>query len=84
MVTPYIDDGSIRTFDVSADGYVWHRDKESRTIKVLNGDGWQLQFDDCLPILLYKDVTIDIPQGVYHRLIKGCSNLQLEIIKHEQ
>lgn len=76
---PYIDNGNIRTFDIKAEGYVWHRDKEDRTIKVLSGDGWQLQFEDCLPILLYKNKTIDIPNGIYHRLIKGLNDLQLEI-----
>jgi len=46
----YIDDGNIRTFDVTkpSEDYVWHRDKEDRIIEVLSGEGWQLQFQNCL------------------------------------
>ena len=51
---PYIDDGDIRTFDVTIDDceYVWHRDEEDRLIEILSGDGWQFQPDGCLPLLL--------------------------------
>jgi len=78
---PYVEDGKVRTFDCTAGGYYWHRDPEDRHIKVLEGDGWQFQFEGCLPILLYKDVELTIPYGEYHRLIKGQNDLRLEIIK---
>lgn len=78
---PYVEDGNVRTFDCTANGYFWHRDAEDRHIKVLNGDGWQFQFEGCLPILLHEGVELDIPYGKYHRLIKGLNDLQLEITK---
>lgn len=79
---PYVDRGNIRYFDHerSQDEYVWHRDQGNRTIKVLKGDGWQLQFDNCLPGLLTPGMVVTIPSGEYHRLIKGISPLSIEII----
>jgi|TARA_B110000902_G_C14262395_1_gene570269 hypothetical protein len=78
---PYVDDGNIRTFDIKrpANDYIWHRDKEDRTIKLIEGEGWQLQIEDCLPFLLNLNESIHIPQGVYHRLIKGYNTLKVEI-----
>ena len=78
---PYVDDGNIRTFDIKrpATDYVWHRDKEDRTIKLLEGEGWQLQIQDCLPFLLNLNQEIRIPKMVYHRLIKGYNTLRIEI-----
>ena len=81
MVNPYIDNGNIRTFDIqnSATDYVWHRDKEDRIIKCIEGEGWQLQIENCLPFLLNKNEEIHIPSMVYHRLIKGYNTLKVEI-----
>ena len=78
---PYVDDGNIRTFDIErpAKDYIWHRDKEDRTIKCIEGEGWQLQIQDCLPFLLELDEEIHIPKMVYHRLIKGYNTLRIEI-----
>jgi hypothetical protein len=79
---PYADHGNVRTFDVKSNGYVWHKDREDRTIKVLDSEGWQLQIENCLPFLLVNDLIIDIPNGTYHRLIKGLNDLKLEITKN--
>jgi len=81
LVKPYIDQLDVRTFYscTPASDYVWHRDEEDRTIKVLSGEGWQLQIEDCLPFLLEKDLEINIPKMVYHRLIKGYNNLKVRI-----
>lgn len=78
---PYVDDGNIRTFDIKrpATDYVWHRDKEDRTIKLIEGEGWQLQIEDCLPFLLNLNQEVCIPANVYHRLIKGYNTLRIEI-----
>ena len=37
-----------RIFDLSVDSeeLVWHRDKKTRFVKVLEGVGWQFQFDN--------------------------------------
>jgi len=78
---PYVDDGNIRTFDIKqpATDYVWHRDQEDRTIKCIEGEGWQLQIEDCLPFLLKLNQEVRIPKMVYHRLIKGYNTLKVEI-----
>ena len=62
---------------------VWHRDANDRQIKVVEGQGWQLQFDNELPVELVKDETYFIASETYHRLIKGQGELVLEIIEEE-
>lgn len=62
---------------------VWHRDKNDRQIKVVEGQGWQLQFDNELPVELVEDETYFIASEQYHRLIKGQGELVLEIIEEE-
>ena len=55
MVKPYTqtyDNGVIiRQFDedVNDDELIWHRDKRTREITILEGDGWKLQLDNQLP-----------------------------------
>lgn len=80
---PYIDEGNIRTFDCNANDneYVWHRDKENREVEILEGQGWQFQYDKTLPFLLTKGLKVTIPKGEYHRLIKGYDTLKLRIVK---
>jgi len=60
---------------------VWHRDYEDRTMTVLFGDDWEFQFDNELPFKLYTGTTVDIPMGVYHRMIKGGGPLMIEVQK---
>ena len=62
---------------------VWHRDHHSRRVCVLEGQGWQFQFDNQLPQPLEPGVVIDIPAEVYHRVIKGSGSLLLEIVEIE-
>jgi hypothetical protein len=72
----------IRTFDpsvVSSDEYVWHRDEKDRVVTVLEGDGWQFQFDDEIPIRINRNDEIKIPKQVYHRIIVGSTPLKLKI-----
>jgi len=57
----------------------WHRDRENRLIEVIEGNGWELQFDDELPFKLRKGMELVIPEGVYHRVIKGNDNLKVKI-----
>jgi hypothetical protein len=83
-VKPYVDTKNVRTFDHTQGGYFWHRDPEDRQLKVLSGDGWQFQFDGCLPLLLREGMELDVPYGVYHRLIKGTTDLNVEITKMAQ
>ena len=80
---PYEDDGNIRTFysNVDSDDLVWHRDLEDRKVTVLEGEGWQFQFNGSLPIELVEDRTFMIPRDMYHRIIKGKTKLVLRIEK---
>ena len=87
MVKPYYEVTfpyyTLRRFpkDLDEDFLVWHRDKENRKIKVLEGTGWMLQLDDQLPVSLKENEDYDIPKMVYHRIIKGDGDLILEIVK---
>ena len=79
------DNRFVRTFesDVYTDELVWHRDERNRTIKVLAGDDWKLQFDNEIPFEIKIDDVIEIPKMVYHRLIKGSTVLKLMIEEKE-
>ena len=80
---PYKDVGVIRIFSSDVDGeeLVWHRDREDRKITVLEGEGWQFQFNGSLPIELMKDRIFEIPRDMYHRIIKVKTKLVLRIEK---
>ena len=71
----------IRTFsqDVDDDELVWHRDKSSRHIHILRGNGWQLQMDDKLPEELKIGSDYYIHKMTYHRIIKGENDLVVRI-----
>ena len=71
----------VRVFTESVDNHElkWHRDREDRLVEVIEGEGWKLQFDDELPIKLEKGMGLIIPEGVYHRVIKGSGNLKVSI-----
>ena len=86
VVKPYADkkineNVFIRTFesDVESTELVWHRDANSRNIKVMEGEGWKLQFDNTLPKQMKVNENYFIQANTYHRVIKGDSNLILEV-----
>ena len=70
-----------RTFEptLEIEELKWHHDPEDRLIKVLNENDWLFQFDNTLPQQLPNDFLI--PMGVWHRLIKGTTNLQVQVTK---
>ncbi len=78
---PYIQEGQIRTFesDVDSKELVWHRDKQSRKVTVIEGQGWQLQYNGSLPVELIEGMSYNIPKMLYHRLIKGANKLIVKI-----
>ena len=78
-------DNGTRFFFVDADNeeFVWHKDKENRDIEVIEGNGWRLQFDNVLPILLYPGLKLTIDKMTYHRLIKGIDDLIIKMIKYD-
>jgi hypothetical protein len=71
----------IRTFskDIAPDELKWHTDGEDRTIIPLNKSDWMIQIDNELPKLIQG--VIYIPEGKYHRVIKGSTDLKVKIIK---
>ena len=71
----------IRTFssDVNPGELKWHWDDEDRIIESINETDWMFQFDNQLPIKL--EGKIEIKKGVWHRLIKGNSDVRIKIKK---
>lgn len=74
-------DKIVRTFsvDVESEELKWHRDRENRIVEVIEGGFWYLQMDNELPVQLIDGKKYYIPEGVYHRVIKGHKNLKVEI-----
>lgn len=83
MVSPYTDNGTTRTFlsDVDHSELVWHRDKEDRIVEVLEGEGWMFQYDDHLPVEIEPGDKFFIERMTYHRLLKGTTDLKINIEK---
>lgn len=75
------DNVKIRTFksDVDSGELMWHRDRENRVVEVIEGNGWKLQLDEKLPIEMKKGEEYLIPEGVYHRTIKGEGDLTIKV-----
>jgi hypothetical protein len=73
----------IRTFKPNYPEHLfkWHIDDEGRRVTVLNNSDWKFQYDNELPIDLSKDLHLIIGKDIYHRLIKGTTELQLKINK---
>ena len=45
----------------------------------MEGESWKLQFDNALPKQMKVNENYFIPANTYHRVIKGSSNLILEV-----
>jgi hypothetical protein len=56
---------------------VWHRDRKDRYITPIGETDWQIQFDNELPRPIND--CIFIPEGKYHRVIKGKGCLKILI-----
>lgn len=71
----------IRTFskDVLSEELVWHRDRENRSVEVLEGEGWEIQLEDKLPKKLEVGQIYIIPAYTFHRVKRGTSDLVLKI-----
>lgn len=71
----------IRVFSesVNNDELKWHVDQEDRVVKILESNKWYLQMDNELPKELINGNSYLIPQGIYHRVIKGKGNLTVEV-----
>lgn len=62
---------------------VWHQDRNHRSITVTEGTGWKFQLDNQLPCVLNVGDTFEVPANMYHRLIKGDTDLKLWICETE-
>jgi hypothetical protein len=71
----------VRVFSeqTNSDEFKWHRDREDRLITIIEGNGWGIQIDNELPKQLEVGKQYIIPEGVYHRVIKGDGNLKVSI-----
>jgi hypothetical protein len=62
---------------------IWHKDRKDRTVKVIYGTGWKLQYDNELPTELEIGQNYCIKKEQFHRLHKGNSELKLEIKEYD-
>lgn len=71
----------IRTFteDTDSGELMWHRDREDRLVEIIDSNGWKYQSDNSLPIEMKKGDKIFIPEGLYHRVIKGSGDLIIKV-----
>jgi len=79
--TKISDNTFIRVFEQNTDSgeFMWHRDHEDRIIESIDDTDWMIQIDNQLPKKIEGE--IEIPMGVYHRLIKGTGDLKIKLIK---
>ena len=71
-----------REFDpkIETDELVWHRDRENRTITVLEGKGWFFQMDNEIPKEMCAGDILEVKKMDYHRLYKsGTTPLKISI-----
>tara|TARA_B100000287_G_C20582072_1_gene760761 strand:+ start:234 stop:515 length:282 start_codon:yes stop_codon:yes gene_type:complete len=75
----------IRRFDPNDNEmFIWHRDKKDRIVKVISSEGWYLQIDNQLPIILEKGKNYLILKNEWHRIICGSNILEIEITELEE
>lgn len=58
---------------------LWHWDEEDRIISPTHKTDWKFQIDNKLPQKIEGEIKI--PKGLWHRIIKGSGDLELEIQK---
>jgi hypothetical protein len=81
-MNPYSNKGNIRTFskDVNKLELVWHQDAEDRDIEILEGKGWEMQFDNELPFAVSKGRSyIYNRRSEYTEYLKGTTDLKIKI-----
>ena len=65
--------------DVESEELKWHQDLRDRKVTIIESGGWSFQMDDNLPNKLQNAEQISIPKFAWHRVIKGDSDLVVEI-----
>ena len=73
----------IRTFksDLNETELKWHFDEEDRIVICEEDTDWLFQMDNQLPTKIDRNTPIFIPEGEYHRIIKGNGDLTLKVKK---
>ena len=86
MSKPYtevlLENGSrYRVFSESVDNsdLVWHQDQCDRKVYVHESTGWEIQFDNELPVILEAGNVYAVPRDTWHRVIKGQGSLVIQI-----
>ena len=71
----------LRTFskNVLSEELVWHRDHNDRIVEVLEGENWEIQFENQLPQSLKIGEEYVIPAYTYHRIKRGTTDLVVKI-----
>jgi hypothetical protein len=59
----------------------WHFDNENRMVVCEHDTNWLFQMDNELPSKIVRNVPIFIPEGSYHRIIKGDGDLAVKVLK---
>ena len=78
------DEKLLRIFpeDTDEEMLKWHWDEEDREVYPLHKTDWEFQFDNELPQQINS--KLEIPKGVFHRLIKGTGELRVIVYKQKQ
>jgi len=70
--------------DLNSEELNWHRDKEDRLVEVKKGNGWYLQMENEIPVLMSEGLKFRIPKYTWHRIInKNRTNLVIEVRKYK-
>jgi hypothetical protein len=59
----------------------WHFDEQDRIVVCENETNWLFQMDNELPFKIERNTPIFIPEGQYHRIIKGTGDLTVKVKK---
>jgi len=59
----------------------WHTHTCSRFVKVIEGVGWQFQFDNEPPREIGPGSSIHVNKTALHRMIKGATPLTVRIVE---
>jgi hypothetical protein len=73
----------IRTFssNINENELKWHFDEQDRIVVSEDDTDWMFQMDNHLPVKILKNTPIYIPEGEYHRIIKGTGDLIVKVKK---
>lgn len=59
---------------------VWHRDREDRVVRMVEGKGWYIQLDGQLPRRMRLGESYHIPAASWHRIIRRAGATDLSVI----